>query len=567
VSRQQDDDLRHELDNELDSIRGLLFAEDTSTLIPLEAATLRNKPPELPVSDPSSSAGDTAILRPPNATRDQAFDQYVRELAFDKRAKPKDRAKTEEELALEEKERLEKAERRRVRRMEGLDDYDSEEEGTQKLKRAQHRGGDDLEDDFMNDGELAGLGKGLTEDDASDNEEGVDVEGSEGETDEDEAEAEGEGSSEDNSEGDEEGAEEENMEDENFDVEEGEHEDLVTSRRKPSKKPLDKELPYTFDCPESHDDFLEITEGIKDSDIPTVIQRVRVLHHPSLAENNKFKLQALTNVLVDHILYVTSPPSPRFGVVSGLLPHLAALTRAYPTTSATHFVSKLKLMEKNLKRGLSQGALNLETKTFPGLPELAILRTIGTLWSTSDMNHVVVSPARLLMAAYLGLGRVRSVQDLASGLFLCTIWLQYESLSSRFVPEAVNFALNAVIHLSPHKYVQPKDVPGSFPHPDVGSDLAKLLRINLKKVSVASLSSPIDVVAIFTDTEEEETTKAQLLSTALDILGRFAEMYKSLDGFPELFTPILEVIKGLGIRKLPEPLQVRSMYFHFSAMY
>ena len=33
--------------------------------------------------------------------KDQEYDQFVRELAFEKRAKPKDRTKTEEEIALE----------------------------------------------------------------------------------------------------------------------------------------------------------------------------------------------------------------------------------------------------------------------------------------------------------------------------------------------------------------------------------------------------------------------------------------------------------------------------------
>lgn len=34
---------------------------------------------------------------------------------------------------------------------------------------------------------------------------------------------------------------------------------------------------------------------------------------------------------------------------------------------------------------------------------------------------------------------VRSSQDIASGLFLTTLILQFEELSKRFVPEAVNF--------------------------------------------------------------------------------------------------------------------------------
>ena len=57
-----------------------------------------------------------------NKHEDINYDQHVRELALDKRAKPKDRTKTEEELALEAKEALEKAERKRLQRMMGEDD-------------------------------------------------------------------------------------------------------------------------------------------------------------------------------------------------------------------------------------------------------------------------------------------------------------------------------------------------------------------------------------------------------------------------------------------------------------
>ena len=107
-------------------------------------------------------------------------------------------------------------------------------------------------------------------------------------------------------------------------------------------------------------------------------------------------------------------------------------------------------MHKNLKRGLSHGALDPEAKTWPGLAELSLLRLIGIVWPTSDMNHAVISPARLLMGAYLGLGRVRSLTDIGSGLLLCTLFLQFEELSKRLVPEAINFLVNTVLHLYAH---------------------------------------------------------------------------------------------------------------------
>jgi nucleolar protein 14 len=215
-------------------------------------------------------------------------------------------------------------------------------------------------------------------------------------------------------------------------------------------------------------------------------------------------------------------------------------------------------MEKNLKRGLSQGATSPEAKTFPGLPELALLRVIGALWPTSDMHHAVVTPTRVLMGAYLGLGRVRSLRDLASGLFLCTLCLSFESRSKRFVPEALNFALNAVLHLAPHRFRAPADLSGSFPCPDFRETHSAGLALNAKKSQSRPDTAKPDIVSILAqdDSAHGEDVKVDLLNVAFEVLAQFAEMYKGLDGFPELFGPILDVLEGLHQNKLPSSLQV-----------
>lgn len=81
-------------------------------------------------------------------------------------------------------------------------------------------------------------------------------------------------------------------------------------------------------------------------------------------------------------------------------------------------------MQKNLSRGLARGATRPDSKTFPGAPELALLRLVGLFWSTSDYSHPVVVPAVLLMGQYLSQSRVRSLRDLTSGLFLCSLLAQ-----------------------------------------------------------------------------------------------------------------------------------------------
>ncbi|ESK89370.1 nucleolar protein 14 [Moniliophthora roreri MCA 2997] len=530
MEKEHGENVRHELDQAFDSLRDLLYAPDPS-------ATGSNSIP-LGVPETSGAAAEPK----------KDYDQNVRELAFESRAKPKDRTKTEEELALEEKEALEKAERKRKKRMLGLDDGDSEDEGKGRAKR--QRGGDDLEDDFDDEEiDYAGLGAGLgevDEDVLSENEDQETEDGDEDEADkDDEEEFTGIGGDDSSSEPEEE-------------FEDDEH--LVQGSKKASptskSRQTAQELPFTFPCPSSHDKFLEIVENVKDDDVPTVVKRIRTLHHASFAPENKIKLQKLNSVLVDHILYLASPPQPKFQVINALLPHLFGLTKAYPIQSAEQFNQKLLIMHRNLKRGLSRGASNPDSKTWPGLPELTLLRIVGAVWPTSDMNHAVISPTRILMGSYLGLGRVRTLEDIASGLFLCTLFLQFEQLSRRFVPEAINFLVNAVLHLAPSKYQESSELPGSFPAPDFRSAVCESLMISPKNAKGLEIQKP-NLSAILSSSEHDESDKLNLFVLTLDALGKFADLYKGLEAFIEIFKPLLEICQNLEIGKLGKDVQTK----------
>jgi nucleolar protein 14 len=244
-------------------------------------------------------------------------------------------------------------------------------------------------------------------------------------------------------------------------------------------------------------------------------------------------------------------------LITSLFPHILAISQAYPIPSAQYFNQKLALMHKNFTRGLSRGALRPEGKTWPGLAELFLLRMIGFIWPTSDLNHAVVSPTRMLLGAYLGLGRVRSLSDMSSGFFLCTLFLQFEALSKRFVPEVINFLVNSVLHLAPHQYQEIPALPGSFPSPDFRSDLR--LSRNVQKGLVAQKPNLFSLLAA---SDLNEQSKVDLLGIALNLLGQFADMYKALDGFIELYEPILVILENIQSKYLPDGLGV-SHYICF----
>ena len=263
MQQEKDEDLRHQLDQDLESLRSLLYTVDSERS--------------------ADGVKLSAAVEAPNA-EDQEYDRAVRELAFEQRAKPKDRTKTEEELALEEKQALERSERKRQRRMRG-EDSDSEGENGPR-KRLKQISGDDLEDDFYGED---GFGPGLREEEFD--ESGEDGEGDEGEEEDDD----GDGGDDEVDEGDVGGDGDAWSEPEGLDsAEEGDDVELVPKQKGRTGKPsAEKELPYTFSCPESHEEFLDILEDVKDEDVPTVVYRIRTLHHPSLAEGNKLKLEVI----------------------------------------------------------------------------------------------------------------------------------------------------------------------------------------------------------------------------------------------------------------------------------
>ena len=257
MDKEQDENTRYQLDQEFDSIRGLLFEE-------AKAATTGSN--SVPLGRPRPPAAEEDRI---DGQVDQSYDQFVRELAFEKRAKPKDRTKTEEELALEEKEALERAEESRLQRMMGIEDDSGENEdvGRKSRKRKRERGGDDLEDDFIEGITTGGLGAGLGSEQPQESSEG----GTEISADEQESSI--------------------NFDDENDAADK--IQSLALSRktsneRRPVKQP---ELPFTFPCPMSHHELLSILDNVDDEGVITVIQRIRSLHHPSLSKDNPAKLQ------------------------------------------------------------------------------------------------------------------------------------------------------------------------------------------------------------------------------------------------------------------------------------
>lgn len=171
--------------------------------------------------------------------------------------------------------------------MVGEEDEDTDEDDE---RRKRPRGGDDLDDDFMEEDEdegWAGIGTGLTVAGAP---QPPEDEGDGQYTDLEDGDQSMESGSESEDEEEEDGSDSSDKSDDEHT--EGSPESTTKPRgRSKTLARNPKELPFTFSCPSSHEEFLEILEGVDRADVGTVIERIRKLHHPSLGEKNKSKLQ------------------------------------------------------------------------------------------------------------------------------------------------------------------------------------------------------------------------------------------------------------------------------------
>ncbi|KAI9770273.1 MAG: nucleolar complex protein 14 [Geoglossum simile] len=514
-AKDDDEELREDLDRELPNLLGLLRGGDLP-------------PPTIPgqksteTDDGNMNPARAAMMNGMDKTQaDTQYDLRLREMVLDRRSKPTERTKTEEEKAEEEARRLQELEERRLRRMRG-EVGDSEEPEATGLDGT--GGGDNEVENF-------GLGLGIPgqmqrkEFNAEDEDDFI--------IDDDLVAGDSDASSES---GDEMSVLSEDDEDRDFlDSLAPDHRatglgSTLTSAKTTSPKLAPcATIAYTFPCPQTHGELLQIVKDVALQDLPTVVRRVRTLHHPKLHKDNKEKLGRFSATLVEHLAYLADQPNhPSFLVVENLIRHVHSLSKSYPEEIARAFRSHLQSLHEN--RPLA-----------PTAADLIILTAIGSIFPTSDHFHNVVTPAILSIARYLGQSPPTSLSGLATGTYLVTLCLQYQRLSKRYIPEVVNYVLNALCILMP---TPPDVMPGNFPKHEPASSL----RLQSGVVGDVRLLQFWDILPQDLSIDEQSQLKATLIEAHITLTDSAAELWAGKPAFYEVFEPALKALQ-LFLRK------------------
>ncbi|KAI4786560.1 Nop14-like protein, partial [Aureobasidium sp. EXF-8845] len=353
-------------------------------------------------------------------------------MAMDKRAAPTTRTKTEEEQAIEEAYRLKELEQSRQRRMQGEESEEEPEveEKKPKKKKADVEMGFEDDEEMGDDAAEFGLPAQQYEDkdavvhDDEDEflmEDDLIASGSEVEVSDEESEDEDDSDLEEGAAA----ADEEDEEDEFVRGILGDKDEK--SEKKAAAPAVTSKLAYTYECPRSHEELLAVFSTMAVEDIPIAVQRIRALYHPSLTADNKQKLADFSVALVDHISYMANKKQS-FAVIETLIRHLHSLSRTYPGTIGKAFRSHMSVMH--------------ESGVFTA-GDLVILTAVSTIYPTSDHFHQVVTPAITLMGRWLEM-TPPAPSNWATGAFVVALCTKYQSLSKRYIPEAVRYTVKAL---------------------------------------------------------------------------------------------------------------------------
>ncbi|XP_057562570.1 nucleolar protein 14 isoform X2 [Hippopotamus amphibius kiboko] len=485
-----------------------------------------------------------------------AYDVMVRELGFEMKAQPSNRMKTEEELAKEEQERLRRLEAERLRRMLGKDEDEC-------IKRPKHMSADDLSDGFVLDKDDRRLlsykdGKMNAEEEPGGEEEEPGGEEEEGESKEEEGDGSSTGDPEESDGPDGHSDLESDVESE--DGSERPQGQQHPTRGEPSaadgREAARAELPYTFAAPESYEELTSLLLGRSMEEQLLVVERIQKCNHPSLAAGNKAKLEKLFGFLLEYVGDLATSDPPDLGVIDKLVVQLYSLCQMFPeaASDAVKFVLRDAMHEM-------EGVV--ETRghaAFPGLDVLVYLKIAGILFPTSDFWHPVTTPALLCMSQLLTKCPVQSLQDVVKGLFVCCVFLDYVSLSRRFIPELISFLVGILYIATPNK--QSRGYMLVHPFRALGKNSELLLVSDEKDMASwprRSLSLQWAVGLRAQSETEANHTRLSCLAVCLALVKRCVLTYGTLPSFHDIMRPLRALLtEHLAAHDRPPELQELS---------
>lgn len=320
---------------------------------------------------------------------------------------------------------------------------------------------------------------------------------------------------------------------------------VMTDReRKQMMEEASAELPYTFELPSTYYELADLLKNRNSEYQNVIIERMIKSNHPKVIPENKQRMNVLFSYMLQHIndLFfeaTTKSIANCFMVLDRLCPHLYDLSHINPEQTTMSFQSVIKEKQSEFRNN---------EKQYPDLDTLAFFKLVAPLYSTSDFRHHVCTPSIMFINQILTKCAVNSRTDIARGLFLVVVVLEYTQLSKRFLPSALNFLLG-ILFLSVHKRpIETQRIIPPFEAKGVSSELLVLsANANVKSISNQKLIG-VDLL----NPDITDAFKVRALNSALNLTTDFLTVLSDNIGAKFLAEPFSNILSKLQLDKYPD---------------
>ncbi|XP_058839387.1 nucleolar protein 14 homolog [Topomyia yanbarensis] len=490
------------------------------------------------------------------------YDIVMREMIFERRGKPADRLKSEEELVRIEKQRMEKLERERLARMRG------EDAGS----KSKHRSADDLDDGYLllhQVNELEGeqertikytsevVEHGDYNPRDTSKEESDKAEGSDSEVSKYDSSEENDSDSEEDNLSDLKDCseiEEENIKEvvkSNHNMEKLNKLNLITTEKKLTRNNIriDAELSYTFELPTKYEQLSQLLTNYSPDEQALILERMQKSYSTRTSQAGKDQLISLFAFVMQYINDLFIPDchlydiAKSFQIVEILTPYLHDLAQCNPTETSKCFLEVLKEKHEEFRK---------QPRQYPPLDTLIFLKLVPVIFSASDFRHPVVSPFLVFASGLLSRCQIRTRKDVTAGLFIVTTVLECVEQTNRFLPASLNFLTGVIYMCSRKRPVQVTSVVPPFKSSAPWNNLLAFEKTVNDETKVDFKLHAEDFITVHID----EAFKLRALHSALGLVTVVCQQLIDSPGAHYICDNVLPNLTLLDEDLLPLPLKI-----------
>jgi len=176
------------------------------------------------------------------------------------------------------------------------------------------------------------------------------------------------------------------------------------------------------------------------------------------------------------------------------------------------------------------------------------LRLVALLYPTSDLNHIITTPALILISMVLSKGHFREMKDVVAGIYFLHVTYDYVKSAKRYLPEVTSFLAKLIFLCAPVK-TDISRLPASLLNLRKEEKNLLVLQNEMKEKPCSinlseSLSSHADVANMKSD-----VFKYSCIRNLFQLTRLFCKLHSEMASFNEIFSPSLHLMERIPKEK------------------